>query len=74
MGTSISFLSLQPLKMMSDHQIRFTRVVSYYRELKFKLCRPSNQNLILQKSETAEAKMGIDKIGTFYHIEVPSGQ
>lgn len=62
MGTSILYLSLQLHKMTSDQHVKFTRVVSYYGELKLKLCRPSNQNLILQKSETAEAKQVSTKL------------
>ena len=68
MGTSISYLSLQPHEMTSDHQNKFTRVVSYYGELKFKLC--TNQNLILQKFRNCWRKTGINKIGVLYHIGV----
>ena len=62
MGTSISYLSLQPLKMTSDHKIKITRVISYNGELNLKLCKSSKQNLILQTSETAEAKQILTKL------------
>ena len=58
----VFYLSLQPHKMTSDHQIKFTRVVSYYGELKLKLCRPSNQIMISIKSETADAKRVLTKL------------